>query len=97
MVLAILMLGMLRQILPHTRFGFLRKGATKRGIDMLYRTDRIVGERMIEHSAEEVHRCGMQAAELDDALEYLGPVTGGFKTNVEEKHMIAERTLQHRA
>ena len=28
-------------------------------------------------------------------LEYLGPVTGGFKANVEGIHMIAERALQH--
>ena len=94
-VCAVAMLGVLRQIPPHARFGFLREGATKRGIDALHRADGIAGERLIVHITEATVRRRMPVAELDGVLEYLGPVTGGFKANVEGIHMIAERTLQH--
>src|SRR5262245_56739470 len=94
-VLAVSMLGVLRQILLHARFGFLGEGATKKGIDALHRADRVASERLIVHIAEAAVRRRMQAAELDGVIEYLGPVTGGFKANVEGIHMIAERALQH--
>ena len=82
-MLAMSMLGVLRQIPPHARFGFLREGATKRRIEALHCADGVAGERLIVHIVEATVRRRMQAAELHGVLEYLGPVTGGFKTNVE--------------
>ena len=46
------MLGVLRQISLHARFGFLGEGATKKGIDALHRADGVVGELLIVHIAE---------------------------------------------
>src|SRR5215831_2589394 len=94
MVRTVVMLGMLRQIPPHTHCGVFRKGAAKRGIDALHRANGVADERLIVHIAEEALRRRMPAAKVDGMLKYLGPVTRGGKANGAGIDLIAEGAVQ---